>query len=253
MTTPLTRFAGPYIPRKHEKFRRWAFVFTGRLAQNPAAAGITPEIAAQLTAAYALFSERYDLAQMPSQRTPYAIRAMNIARKSLESMCRTYAQKIKNDPMVSDEVKFALPLHLGRKRRRHVSAPTTRPMLMINGSKSGQHTIRFHDDESGPANRKPRGAASLQLFAYVADRMGMNYDAAEYVGTYTRQPIRVNWPIETAGKTINYIGRWVNARGEEGPWSNVASMQIAFGGAALASIDRAREIAGRAMMQRAAA
>ncbi|MGI9014262.1 MAG: hypothetical protein ACR2GY_08430, partial [Phycisphaerales bacterium] len=56
----------------------------------------------------------------------------------------------------------------------------------------------------------------------------------------TRQPIRVTWPQETAGKTIAYFGRWITTTGKEGPWSLPVSMQIAFGGAALAAIDAER-------------
>ena len=238
--TQLHKYAGPYIPRKHEKFRRWAFVFTAKIAKDPQAVGLTEAIALELGAAFAEFNEAYRVAVAPSTRTRITVGRMNAARKVLERLCRTYAQRIKNNDEVPDETKWALHLHLGRKPRREIGAPQSRPMLLIPQTGPGRHVLRWWDDSMGIANRKPKDAAALQLFAVVAERIVSNPEAARYVGTYTRQPIRLNWGQETAGKTITYFGRWITNNGKEGPWSLPRPMQMAFGGAMLETIERVR-------------
>jgi len=238
--TPLSHRTGPYIPRSHEKFRRWAFVFTRRIAQDPAAAGLDEAIAAELTAMFEEYNAAYDLAVAPSTRTRVTISRRNAARKLLESMCRTYAQRIKKNDEVSDEIKCELHLHLGRKPRKAIRAVDSRPLLSIPSAGAGLHVLRWIDSAMGHALRKPKDAAALQLFAVVAHGPVPAVDEARYVGTYTRQPIRVTWPSETAGKTITYFGRWITRAGKEGPWSLPMAMQIAFGGPVLATIERHR-------------
>lgn len=242
----LLTMTGPYVPRKHMKFRRWAFVFTSRVAKDPASVGLSDHIAEDLRAAFQRFNELYDFAQIPSQRTVTSVSAMNQARKVLEKKCRMYAQRIKNDPEVDDLVKRALFLRLGRHRRMEISALSSQPILHVVSASSGRHVLRWWDNRSAPGRRKPKDAAALLLFAVVADRQCGDPRQAQYVGTYTRQPMRIDWPASTAGKTISYFGRWITASGKEGPWSAPMSMQIAFGGMILAEIDKQRDAIRRA-------
>lgn len=238
--TALSHRTGPYIPRKHEKFRRWAFVFTERIRRDPASVKLNEQTALQLAAQFALFNEAYDIAVAPSTRTTITVRKMNAARKVLEAQCRTHAQRIKKDPEIPDTVKCDLYLHIDRKPRGEIKAVHTQPVLKISGALSGRHQLLWGDTRNTHMRRKPKDAAAMQLFAVVADRQVPDPGMASYVGTYTRQPIKVRWPSETAGKTITYFGRWITANGREGPWSLPMSMQIAFGGPALDAIEKIR-------------
>ena len=80
----------------------------------------------------------------------------------------------------------------------------------------------------------------------------MDHARTQYVGTFTRQPIVVDWPPAIAGMTITYIARWINSKGEEGSWSNAVSMQIAFGGLDLKGADGPLKIAQVQPLRKAA-
>ena len=43
----------------------------------------------------------------------------------------------------------------------------------------------------------------------------------------TRPTIRTNFRAGDGGKTAVYMARWVNTRGEKGPWSEVTTATVA--------------------------
>lgn len=251
MTEKLPVVHGAYVPRSDEKFRRWAFVLTGRIAQDPAAAGVSEQHAQELSAAYNVFSDLFDASRKRSTRTLDLVGRKNTARKILESMCRKVAQRIKHDENVSFEFKSVV-FRRGKHRRKCAGSPGTAPTLHVTGMKSGRHELRWQDESVPWTRRKPKGAAGLQLFAVVADRAVMDWSRLQYVRTYTKQPMKVSWPHETAGMVVMYVGRWINAKGEEGPWSDPVPIQVAFAGPVLMQIDRAQQVAAMQQMRRAA-
>lgn len=251
MTDNLPFVHGSYVPRADEKFRRWAFVLTKRIAKDPAAAGVSREQSQALSAAFEEFNRFYDQSRMRSTRTLDIVGRKNAARKILEGMCRKIAQKIKHDESVPLELKIAI-FRRGRKRRRTAGPPETAPTLYVTRMMSGRHELRWSDESVPWSRRKPKDAAALQLFAVVADRAVMDWSRLQYVRTYTKQPMKVSWPQETAGMVVMYVGRWINAKGEEGPWSPVVPIQVAFAGPALAQIDRAQQVGAMQVMRRAA-
>lgn len=251
MTDQLPFVHGSYVPRSDEKFRRWAFVLTGRIARDPATANVGEQHAQELSAAFKVFSDLYDTSLQRSERTLEVIGRKNAARKILERMCRKVAQKIKHDGDVPLELKFAI-FRRGKKRRKVAPGPMDAPTLFLSGMKSGRHELRWQDEAVKRARRKPKNATGLQLFAVVADRAVLDWSKLKYVRTFTKQPMKVSWPQEAAGMTITYVARWVSTKGEEGAWSDPLPIQVAFAGPALAQIDRAQQVAAMQQYRRAA-
>ena len=68
----------------------------------------------------------------------------------------------------------------------------------------------------------------MQLFKAVsASDPVTDPTEAVFQGNFSRNPIRtVNAPSDS-GKLATYFSRWVNRRGEVGPWSTGASLVIA--------------------------
>jgi hypothetical protein len=54
---------------------------------------------------------------------------------------------------------------------------------------------------------------------------------AKPMGILTRGLSTVLHPDERVGSVANYIGRWINNRGEAGPWSQPMRMVLALPGA----------------------
>ena len=52
-----------------------------------------------------------------------------------------------------------------------------------------------------------------------------SFDPANYslIGVWTRFPEVVRFNAEDTGKTAHYLFRWLNTKGERGPWSGSIS------------------------------
>src|SRR5690606_6846133 len=111
-----------------------------------------------------------------------------------------------------------------------VPVPDSAPIISILGAFSGEHVITFADENSPMLRRKPAGVKQIQIYRQVATGAVLLPDGATEVGLFTRQPVKVESSPNDVGKTATYFARWVNTKGEVGPWSLPVSMTIAFGG-----------------------
>ncbi len=51
--------------------------------------------------------------------------------------------------------------------------------------------------------------------------------ALSFVTLTTKAAFATDYPASAGGKTAVYMLRWVNTRGEKGPWSEVAAASVA--------------------------
>jgi hypothetical protein len=143
------------------------------------------------------------------------------ARGALAGLVRDPAKKVTDQ---ADRV--AAGLNEYEERRGRVPVPTTRPILMVDTSQRLQHTIKFVDETSPHTPRKPDGVASIELWCCVAATPPAGPDDCEYLGNDTKPPYLAVHEASEANKTCHYIGRWVNTRGEKGPWSETVSATV---------------------------
>jgi hypothetical protein len=52
-------------------------------------------------------------------------------------------------------------------------------------------------------------------------------DSFKFLSVISRGNLQADFPSEDAGKTAYYALRWVNTRGEKGPWSEVCATTVA--------------------------
>ncbi|MCC6906792.1 MAG: hypothetical protein IT430_02515 [Phycisphaerales bacterium] len=224
---------GPYIPRADVAFRDWGSNFAALIAADPARYGLDAEDAAFISSRAAMFAQAYVLAQSNETRTSAIVAAKDEARAWAERVYRDYAGLIKSNWSLSNAEKMALGLHVDDLTRSPIGPPRSCPLMMLVSAAAGRHLIRYADENTPTALRKPYGVAQLQLFVAITEygRATPNDPSeARLEGAYTRQPIRVQFHTADAGKTATYFGRWVTARGLAGPFSLPRSMTIVGAG-----------------------
>ncbi len=81
------------------------------------------------------------------------------------------------------------------------------------------------NDATGNGNAKPEGAMGCEIWVKVGSAPA---DPSElhFLGLDTRTPCTAEYGGEDAGKTAHYMLRWVNSKGEQGPWSQTVSATI---------------------------
>lgn len=221
---------GDYIPRTDAGFRSWLQNFSSLIAQNPSQYGLTAADATVISGHYTAYNPLWEQCQQPSIRTTSLIQQKDAVKASAVASCRVYAMIIKNNMGVDEQAKSALGLHINDTTPSPVPVPSTAPIIMITGSFSGEHILRYADETTPASRRKPEGVQFIEIYRNVAAGPDPVQANAVSVGLFGKQPIQISQDQADAGKTATYFGRWVNTRGEKGPWSLPVAMTIAFGG-----------------------
>jgi hypothetical protein len=222
---------GDYIPRTDAAFLSWGSAFAEHTSADPQRFGLSPQQAVEI----AMWAQRYAEAYMPAQgaghRTPGIVRAKKDTRRSAERIYRRYAQLIKKTPGVTFGDLASLGLHIDDPTNTRIGPPTSAPLLSIRmmGNCAG-HILRYADQNTPNAIRKPHGVERIQLYVNVGDNFNVDVNEARELGSYGKQPIRVHWPPADARRTVTYFGRWETRTGLKGPWSLPVYMMIAAGG-----------------------
>jgi hypothetical protein len=173
-----------------------------------------------------LWNTAYPKAANPQNRTPADVLERQECQAIYTKVIRTFAnQQLMNNPLVSDPDKERLGLHVHSGSRHPAPPPTTAPVVIrIDTSESQRHTIHFADEGGGLA--KPDGVHGCEVYAKKGAPPASDAELA-FAGTDTRSPFVVNFDIADLGQTVYYKLRWVNTRGQYGPWSKQASAVVA--------------------------
>ena len=123
-----------------------------------------------------------------------------------------YAQGIKANQGVDNQSKVELGIHVDDPTPTPIPAPTTAPMLVIQGAFSGQHEIRYADENTPASRRKPAGAIQIQINRIVAPGPVPLPGGSTMVGLYTKQPILVEQTHRHALEQVAVLNEDVNVR-----------------------------------------
>lgn len=230
--------------------------FAGKIVERPAVYKVAPQEAAGVSAAVEGFAEALRVCNVPETRTSLAILRKDDLRAEAERMCRPIYLRIKVDPTIGGEDKFSAGVRLPMSPRSRIGAPNSAPLLKLVANLGFAHVITYGNPEHlGTA--KPRGAIGIQVFRTLssrgAGRMGApatsgdslsddSTGAPDYVGTFTRNPIRIPCFQRDDLKLATYVARWITRRGLVGPWSAPVSERVNCTSPSL-SIDATREMA----------
>ena len=220
--------AQSYIPRPDAERFAWMRNFADHIVADASRYFISPDDAAAIDSAVVAFADAYRLALDPATATRPARIAKDQARKAVEDLCRSFASPIKTNRAILDADKSSIGVRPLNTNRTRIHCPQTQPSLEIVNAKSVRHILRYHNP-GHDGSAKPFGAIGVQLFLQVDDGPGLRGDPAKatYVGTFTRNPITVEFSRDDDHKKATYWARWVSRRGEVGPWSVPVCMSIA--------------------------
>ncbi len=220
----------PYIPATDAGFRDWLNNFATLIAADPNRYGLDAGDAAIISNHNTGYAAAYVPCQSAETRTTALIIQKDAIKASAVASVRIYAQQIKVNAGVSNQDKAGLGLHINDITPTPIPAPVSAPMLVIQAAYSGEHQIRYADENTPASRRKPHGAIQIQINRTIAVGADPNPENATLVGLYTKQPVLVTAEPTAVGQTATYFGRWVTRTGLFGPWSLPVAMTIAFGG-----------------------
>ena len=145
--------------------------------------------------------------------------------KLLEALQSTF-RFVKGNDEVSNAALERLGVTPRSSHRTPVRVPTEFPVGAVISTDLLCHTVTIIDHHRRSGKGKPSGVTSCEVFVAVADQTPANPEAYRLAAIATRDHVDVTFKAEEGGKTAHYLLRWVNTRGETGPWSPVFSGTI---------------------------
>jgi hypothetical protein len=220
-----------FIPTRDADFRAWLTNFQTYLAANAVALGITALEATLLGTQAADLGTAID-DHVAAQATAQSKReAKDLKRDTVEKSVRSIARRVQAAAAVTDAQREALGITVPDRSKTPAAAPTTAPDASVDTGTRLRHTLRLSDADGAPSGGKPRGVLGAEVWMKVCPQ-GAAAPAADpaemsFVGVQTKTRFTVDLTPADAGKAAFYRMRWVNSRGEKGPWSEAVCATIA--------------------------
>jgi hypothetical protein len=211
-------------------------VFSRGLSERPEVYGVSSADAAEALRLVEALAQAFVVCSSPATRTPLAVVAKREAMAAARPFCLRLLRFIQLNPSVSEADRVAIGVPPAAEKRR-VPAPTTTPMLGILGIVPGGHEIEVADSAQPDRRGKPVDVRGLELIVAYSPHVGGTTDgltreqiikSGKPHGVVTRGRAAVIHAEDRVGSVANYLGRWVNRRGEAGPWSQPVRMMLAM-------------------------
>jgi hypothetical protein len=214
------------FPKQLGAFIAWKKNFVDKVNLNIVEFDLDPAEVAELTGS----ADELDLAYREQVQALAAYRAaterQQIAQSDLKGRIRSLAGRLRHNPLVSEADQLGLGLRPRDRTRTRAAAPTSHPVVAVDTRHRLIHALRIRDSATSESVQKPSGVATCEVWMATGPQPPTDFDAFRFVGNSTKSKFLMEFPGESGGQTAHYIARWVNTRGERGPWGETASATI---------------------------
>jgi predicted phage tail protein len=213
-----------YIPPADAEFHNWLGNFHDYVNTNAATLGLTPGDVTPLTNSTTNWNTAYPAHQSAQNAAVGAKATKDNARSDAESVVRPLAQRLQVSPGVTDAQRSAMQISVRATTRTAASIPATAPAATIDTSQRLRHIINYKDSSGSRA--KPAGVAYCEIWNKVGAPAPTDVSQLTYLGNASKTPQLEEYTGAQAGQMVWYWLRWINTRGEKGPWSDPVSATI---------------------------
>jgi hypothetical protein len=215
-----------YLPTADSEFTAWLKNFVDYAGANTAALGLTPAEVTLLTSARTNWEAAF-LANIAAQGNAQATRqTKDASRTAAQDLIRPLVQRIQTTGTVQDANREGLGITVRSTSRTPSPTPESRPVVTVDTAQRLRHIITFVDENTPNSRAKPGGVSGCEVWVKVDGPPPVDPVECHYLATDTRAPYTADYDGADAGKVAHYMLRWVNTRGETGPWSQTVSATI---------------------------
>ena len=217
-----------YVPRSDVDFNLWQVSLIDIININLTNWGITADDFTALKATQTIWTTAFAKANNKQNRTSADVQAKDDARVDYEKGLRTFvAQWLANNTKVANSDRERMGLTVKSGSRTPVPTPDTSPIGTVDFSVRLQHSIHYSDQATPNSKAKPDGVHGCEIWMKIDGIAPVDPSELSYLATDTRSSYTKTFEGKYAGKTVWYWLRWVNKRGEHGPWSSAISAMVA--------------------------
>jgi hypothetical protein len=215
-----------YIPGSDADFNIWQAAIIEAVVKNATLWGIPAADLTALQEKQSTWTTAFGKASSLKNRNSGDVQAKDDARKDYEKDLRKFvAQWLANNTKVSNGERERMGLTVRDNTRTPIGVPVSKPVGNIDFSVRLQHIVHFSNDIPG-SKAKPHGVHGCEIWIKKGGEAPKDPSELTFLATSTRTPYTVMFEGADVGKTIWYWLRWVNTKGERGPWGSPVSAMV---------------------------
>lgn len=216
-----------YIPKSDAEYNVWQMNLIKILSENATAWGIPTEVLSALKSNQDSWMSAFDKASNKQNRTSADVTAKNEAGDVFTKAIRDMVQQwLVRNPKVADADRVRMGISLRTNSHTSIPAPESFPVGTVDFSVRLQHSISFFDHASSHSNAKPEGVSGCEIYLKIDGEAPKDIEEMHFQGTCTASPFVIKFDATKVGKNAWYWLRWVNRKGETGPWSAAVSAMV---------------------------
>ncbi|HUT94828.1 MAG TPA: hypothetical protein VMY37_35550 [Thermoguttaceae bacterium] len=215
-----------YIPGADGAFHSWQDNFATYVAANFAALGLDALEIVDLNGARAAWSTAYPAHTAAQAAAESARETKDTARQAYEAEIRPLVRRLQASPDVDNTERAAMGITVPDGTPTAAVPPATRPVVTVDTAERLRHVIAFQDEATPTRKAKPQGVMGAEIWVKIGDPAPVDPSELDFLAVDSRTPYTTDFDGADGGKTAHYMLRWVNTRGEKGPWSETASATI---------------------------
>jgi hypothetical protein len=226
----MARGTSNYIPRPDGNFAAWANHYYDAVEKWYSVQGFDKELLAALKKALDTWQSLYPAHVTAQQRAEGARQAKDQARAELEREIRPVTNFVQGYPKTTNADRAEIGITVRDTSPSPAPAPTSRPLALVESPARLTHQLRLVDESTPTRRARPAGVLGAEVWVKLvdADQPAPTDPAALTFLTMTTKPsFRAEFKAGEGGKTAVYMARWVNTRGEKGPWSEITTATVA--------------------------
>jgi hypothetical protein len=215
-----------YIPNPDAEFNTWQDNLYKYASANLADLGLTAADLTPITTARSAWATTYSDHIAKQAAAQVASQAKSSARDDYEALLRSFVQGVQAKPNVNDKHRAGLQINVRSTSRTPANQPGSSPVATVDTSHRLRHTINFNDEHTPTRRAKPEGVLGCEIWVKVGDPAPTGPSQLHFLATDTATPYIAQYGEAEANKVAHYMLRWVNRKGETGPWSQTVSATI---------------------------
>lgn len=226
----MPRGGSNYIPRPDADFAAWVAQYYDVIKPWWDDHKLAPEDLQPLQDALEVWNIAYPAHTAAQAAAEGARQAKDAARRELERRVRPLTNFIQSYPETTNADRASLGITVRPPKGTPAQTPTTRPLAIVEPGGRLTHHLRLVDESTPTRRARPRGVLGAEVWVRLVapdEPTPTNPAALSFLTMTTRPSVRAEFRPGDGGKTAVYMLRWVNTRGEKGPWSDAATATIA--------------------------
>ena len=226
----MARSGEHYMPRPDGNFAAWAKQYDEAVSEFYEEQGLDENLLIALKNALSVWAAAYPAHVRAQAAAEGARQAKDTARAALERQVRLITNFLQGYPQTSNADRATMGITVRDTSPSPAPAPTTRPLTLVESGQRLMHNLRLVDESTPTRRARPAGVLGAEVWVKLvdADKPAPTNPAALTFLTMTTKPtFRADFKLGEGGKTAVYMARWINTRGEKGPWSEITTATVA--------------------------